>query len=119
MRACAASRAVALRVSSSAEAGTGFGSLARRLPRSNVKGVGLLTVTGLSREQALNQEYGVSYNLLDMVESATDAAPFRFGDLTSIAPLLIRSASCECSDAAPLSATPPSISVSDILRGGV
>jgi hypothetical protein len=54
-----------------------------------------------------------------MVESATDAAPFIFGDLTSMAPLLICSASCECvGDAAP-SATPPSISVSDILRGDV
>jgi hypothetical protein len=43
-----------------------------------------------------------------------DAAPF---DLTSIAPLLILSASCECVGDAPLSATPPSISMSDILRG--
>lgn len=54
-----------------------------------------------------------------MVESATDAAPLRLGDLTSIAPLLILSASCECEGDAPLRATPPSISVSDILRGGV
>jgi hypothetical protein len=50
-----------------------------------------------------------------MVESAIDAAPFIFGDLTSMAPLLILSASCECVGDAPLSATPPSISVSDIL----
>lgn len=54
-----------------------------------------------------------------MVESAIDAAPFRFGDLTSIAPPLILSASWECVGDAPLSATPPSISVSDILCGGV
>lgn len=47
MRACAASRAVAARASSSASAGTGLGSWASRLPRSNVKGVGLLTATGL------------------------------------------------------------------------
>lgn len=44
-----------------------------------------------------------------------DAAPFNFGDLTSIAPPLILSASCECVGDAPLIATPPSISVSDIL----
>lgn len=44
-----------------------------------------------------------------------DAAPFSVGDLTSIAPLLILSTSWECVFDAPLSATPPSISVSDIL----
>lgn len=47
MRAWAASRAVAVSISSSALAGTGFGSLASRLPRSKVKGVGLFTVIGL------------------------------------------------------------------------
>jgi hypothetical protein len=47
MRAWAASRAVAVRVASSVAVGTGLGSLARRLPRSKVKGVGLFTVMGL------------------------------------------------------------------------
>jgi hypothetical protein len=50
-----------------------------------------------------------------MVESAMDAAPFMVGDFMSMAPPLILSASCECVGDAPLSATPPSISVSDIL----
>ena len=43
----AASRAVAWRVASSGFDGSGLGSFARRLPRSKVYGVGLLTVTGL------------------------------------------------------------------------
>jgi hypothetical protein len=58
----------------------------------------------------------ISYSLPATVESATDAAPLAVGDWTSIAPLLICAASCECVGDAPLSATPPSISVSDILR---
>lgn len=60
-----------------------------------------------------------SYSLPDMVESASDAAPLVLGDLTSIAPPLICSASCECVGDAPLRTTPPSISVSDIACGGV
>lgn len=47
IKAWAASRAVAARTSSSASAGTGFGSFASRFPKSKVNGVGLLTTTGL------------------------------------------------------------------------
>lgn len=56
----------------------------------------------------------VSYSRLEIVESAIEAAPFRLGESTSIAPPLILSASCECVGDVPLSATPPSISISDI-----
>lgn len=47
MRPWAASRAVALRIASEGEGGRGFTSLQRRLPRSNVYGMGLVTVTEL------------------------------------------------------------------------
>lgn len=116
MRACAASRAVAARASSSAAGGTGLGSLARRLPRSKVKGVGLVTVMGLEKSQRM-LSCGIrgSHNLLVAVESASDAATSNMGDLTSMAPPLISSASCDCVGDPPFKATPPSISVSDIL----
>lgn len=63
----------------------------------------------------LGQRVISTYNLFVIVESATDAAPFTF---TSIAPPLILSAKCECVGESAWSATPPSISVSDILACG-
>lgn len=54
-----------------------------------------------------------TYSLLVAVDSAIDAAPFVY--VTSIAPPLILSASWECVGEAARSATPPFISVSDIL----
>jgi len=55
-----------------------------------------------------------TYRRLETVESATDAAPL-MGDFTSMAPPLISSASCDCVGEVSPRATPPSISVSDIL----
>lgn len=119
MRAWAASRAVEVKSSSVGVDSMGLGSLARRLPRSKVKGVGLLTVMGLESVRRCGGEDSrreSSYNLPEMVESATDMAPLSMGDFMSIAPSLILSASWECVSDATLSATPPFISVSDMLR---
>jgi hypothetical protein len=113
MRACAASRAVAARASSSASAGTGFGSWASRLPRSNVKGVGLLTATGLCVCQYLrrDREEGLfeTHSRPVAVESATERAAL-LGASTSMAPPLILSTRCECVS----SAMPPVMSISRI-----
>jgi hypothetical protein len=109
MRAWAASRAVALSASSSAPVGMGLGSFASRFPRSKVKGVGLLTVTGLGHvsKQWSRSKKRSTYSRLETVESVTE--------WTSMAPPLISSASCECVGDVTLNATPPPISMSDMI----
>lgn len=49
------------------------------------------------------------------MESAIESAALKFGDLTSIAPPLISSASCECVGEVAPRTMPPSISVSDMI----
>lgn len=57
----------------------------------------------------------ITYRRVVAVESAIECAKLKFGDLTSIAPPLISSARCECEGEVASRATPPSISVSDMV----